>query len=90
MTTFRELLTQVSQVSQVASDEIKESTKDIDEMIEDIEGLKGKGAQVAWDFMENLSHSLRLYPGDSTPQDYLDKMSDQQIKTLHKQIEKYL
>ena len=70
--------------------EIIESIKDIDEMMEDIEGLTGKGKQVAWDYMENLSHSLRLVPGDSTPADYLDKMSDQQIKILHKQIEKYL
>ena len=70
--------------------EVNEQVKDIDDMIEDIIGLDGKGAEIAWDFMENLSHSLRLHPGDATPEDFLDKMSDQQIKILWNKIERYI
>ena len=62
----------------------------IDQMIEDISNLTGKGAQVAWDHMEQLSNEFGLYAGDSTPDDYLEQMSDKQIKDLHKKIKKYL
>ena len=74
---------------------LTESTKitesmDIDEMAEEIAMLNGKGAEIAWEYMEDLSHDLGLYPGDSTPEDYLEKMSDKQIKELYKLVKIYI
>ena len=64
--------------------------ENIDKMIEDISELQGKGADIAWQYMEDLSHDFVLYPGEATPDEYLEKMSYKQIKELHKKIKKYI
>ena len=64
--------------------------KSIDDMAEEIGMLDGKGAQIAWEYMEDLSHDFGIYPGDATPEDYLEKMTDKQIKELYKLVKKYV
>jgi hypothetical protein len=61
----------------------------IDVMMEEIEQIEGKGAQVAWEYMEELSTDFNLYPGDATPAEYLEKMSEEQVKELYMIIKKY-
>jgi len=74
MKTFREYITE----------------KGIDDMAEEIGMLSGKGAEIAWEYTEELSNDFGLYAGDATPDEYLEKMSDKQIKELHKKIKKYI
>jgi len=77
MSTFRELLTEMSQ----------------DHMLDDLESIIGndqKADQAMWDwFMDNMGDS-DIYAGDAVPEDYLEIMDKQQTKALYKAMKKYL
>ena len=62
----------------------------IDAQIEAIGSLDGKAAQKAWDWFENNLGDSGIYAGDATPDDYLEVMTDKQIKELYKLIKRYV
>ncbi len=59
-------------------------------MAEEIGMLSGKGAQIAWDWFMKEFDDSKIYAEDAVPEDYLEKMSDKQIKTLYKLVKKYV
>ena len=68
--------------------ELFTESANIDDMYEQIAMLDGKGAQIAWDWFEDNLGDSGIYAGDATPDDYLDVMTDKQIKTLYKIIDR--
>lgn len=64
----------------------------IDDMIESLYDVSDsdKGAQAIWDwFMDNMSDSS-LYAGDAMPEDYIDEMTDKQVRACYKAMKKYI
>lgn len=39
-----------------------------------------------WVWFEDNIHNYRIYPGDATPDDYLDVMSDEEIEKCYNDV----
>lgn len=84
MTTFRKVLTSKGNF------ELVNIENEIDEMIEYLEEMssvrEGDIGQLMWEWFElNMSNS-GIYPGDAVPEDYLNKMSYEEVQTLYNYI----
>ena len=72
------------------SDDLTESTAKDLEYLEDMIGVTEGGVdQVMWNWFEDNLGDSGIYAGDATPEDYLEVMTDKQIKTLANFIKKY-
>lgn len=81
--------TQVYQAYRAYYKGMNESSN-IDDKAEQIAMLDGKGALVAWNWFEDNLGDSGIYAGDATPEDYLEIMSDKQIKELYRKIKRYI
>jgi hypothetical protein len=65
------------------------STDDMYDALQNASGTDDKFDQAIWSWFEDNMADSKLYPGDATPDEYLDAMSDAQIKKCYTEMSKH-
>jgi len=64
--------------------------ENVDEQREDLCNLNKKGAQIAWEYYEDVLADSGISFGDAMPEDCIEKLSDKQVKEIHNKVKRFI